>query len=36
MVKGILQTKKQIQVGHLEVTRFLHVFQTRIKTLSAN
>lgn len=33
MVKGILQTKKQIQVGHLEVTRFLHIFQTRIKPL---
>ena len=35
MVKGILQTKKQIQVGRLEVTGFLHIFQTRIKTTSS-
>lgn len=31
MVKGILQTKKQTQVGHLEVTASSHIFLTRIK-----
>jgi len=31
MVKSILQTKKQTQVGHLEVTASSHIFLTRIK-----